>query len=117
MKTFWTGWSNRQFPDGTIVWTDPDGHTYTTHPGSKFLFPELCAPTSEVVVTGSPPAKHTAGLMMPRRTTTRARDRAKRIDQERARNQELREKPETDGDEPGFSSRPRSQVDDDPPPF
>lgn len=84
LKTFWPGWSDRQLPDGTVVWTDPDGQTYTTRPGSRLLFPELLAPTAEVIVTGSPPAKHTAGLTMPKRQTTRAAARRQRIDAERA---------------------------------
>jgi Domain of unknown function (DUF222) len=87
LKTFWPGWSDRQLADGTVSWTDPDGHTYTTYPGSRLLFPELCTPTAEVTVTGSPPAKHTAGLTMPRRRTTRTQDRQQRINVERQRNQ------------------------------
>ena len=42
LKTFWngaTGWRDRQLPDGTVMWTSPTGHTYTTYPGSKHLFP------------------------------------------------------------------------------
>jgi hypothetical protein len=54
--------------------------------------------------------------MMPRRTTTRARDRAKRIDAERARNRELRENPGNDCDGAYFPL-PRTPGDDDPPPF
>ncbi|MGE2737596.1 DUF222 domain-containing protein, partial [Mycolicibacterium vaccae] len=48
LKTFWTGpggWYDRQHPDGTIEWTSPTGHTYTTKPGSALLFPTLCKPT------------------------------------------------------------------------
>jgi hypothetical protein len=37
LKTFWPGWSERQLPDGTVIWTDPDGHTSTTYPGSRLL--------------------------------------------------------------------------------
>jgi hypothetical protein len=85
LKTFWPGWRDRQLPDGTVIWTDPDGTTSTTYPGSRLLFPELCAPTAEFTVTGRPPAKHTAGLTMPRRKTTRAEDRRRRIDAERRR--------------------------------
>lgn len=87
LKTFWPGWHNEQSPDGTIVWTDPDGNTHTTYPGSKLLFPELCAPTAKVVVTGTPPAKHTAGLTMPKRETTRAAARHQRIEYERRLNE------------------------------
>jgi hypothetical protein len=86
LKTFWPGWRDEQLPDGTVIWTDPDGHTYTTHPGSRLLFPELGAPTAEVTVTGSPPVKHIAGLTMPKRLTTRAAARRQRIDDERRRN-------------------------------
>jgi hypothetical protein len=86
LKTFWPGWSDRQLPDGTVHWTDPDGQTYTTHAGSRLLFPELCTPTAELTVTASPPAKHTVGLTMPRRKTTRAQDRQQRINHERKLN-------------------------------
>ncbi len=51
-KAFWAGWRSRQFPDGTVEWTDPDGGTHTTRPGSRSLFPELCAPTAEVKIDG-----------------------------------------------------------------
>jgi hypothetical protein len=69
-----------------VIWTDPDGHTSTTYPGSRLLFPELCAPAAEFTITGTPPAKHTAGLTMPRRKTTRAQARRRRIDHERSLN-------------------------------
>lgn len=85
-KTFWAGWRSRQFADGTLEWTDPDGSTHTTRPGSRTLFPELCAPTADVHVKGHPPPKHTAAVTMPRRERTRAEDRAKRIDDERQSN-------------------------------
>lgn len=88
LKTFWPGWSNQQFPDGTIIWTDPEGSTSTTYPGSKLLFPELCAPTAEFVLPRGLPPKHTAGLTMPKRTTTRAQARRQRIDEERRRDAE-----------------------------
>ena len=86
LKTFWAGWTSRQFSDGTLVWTDPTGHTYTTYPGSKLLFPELCTPTADVTAAGAPPPKHTAGLTMPKRGTTRAQERRNRIDAERQEN-------------------------------
>ncbi|MFW0151652.1 DUF222 domain-containing protein [Mycobacterium sp. smrl_JER01] len=88
LKTFWPGWSNEQFPDGTIIWTDPEGSTSTTYPGSRLLFPELCVPTAEFVLPRGLPPKHTAGLTMPKRTTTRAQARRQRIDEERRRNAE-----------------------------
>jgi hypothetical protein len=48
LKTFWCGvygWSDRQLPDGTVIWTSPSGHTYTTRPGSRLLLPALSLPT------------------------------------------------------------------------
>ena len=43
LKTFWNGakgWRDRQLPDGTIIWTHPTGHTYTTYPGSQTSVPD-----------------------------------------------------------------------------
>lgn len=85
-KTFWAGWRSRQFADGTLEWTDPEGGRHITRPGSLTLFPELCAPTAPVQTVGTPPPQHTAGLTMPRRACTRAEDRARRIDDERQSN-------------------------------
>jgi hypothetical protein len=89
-KTFWAGedgWRERQLPDGTVIWTAPDGQNYTSTPGSRLLFPELCEPTAPVVPVDVParPA-HTVGLRMPRRSTTRTQDRARRINDERELN-------------------------------
>ena len=89
LKTFWTGpvgWRDRQLPDGTVIWTAPDGSTHVTTPGSRLLFPELCEPTAPVRVTNGPATPKT-GLTMPRRTTTRAEDRRRRIRAERELNQ------------------------------
>ena len=89
LKTFWggqSGWRDRQLDDGTIVWTAPDGRQYVTTPGSRLLFPELSSPTAAVVAVEVPTA-HTAGLTMPRRKTTRAQDRASRIQRERDLNE------------------------------
>jgi hypothetical protein len=88
LKTFWSGprgWRDRQLPDGDVVWSSPSGQSYTTRPGSRLLFPSLCLPTAPITITDTPTA-HTAGLTMPRRTTTRAHDRQQRINDERRRN-------------------------------
>ena len=90
LKTFWggqSGWRETQLDDGTIVWTAPDGRTHATTPGSRPLFPELSEPTAKVVAEEAP-AIHTAGLSMPRRKTTRAEDRARRIQHERESNEQ-----------------------------
>ncbi len=92
LKTFW-GWRDQQLPDGTVIWTLPDGHTYVTTPGSALLFPTLCAPT------GNLPVGQTAGAercgdrtaMMPLRTRTRAQNRAHRIATERRHNRIARQ--------------------------
>lgn len=87
LKTFWTGWRDQQRPDGTVVWTSPTGRTYITRPGSRLLFPVLCAPTGEL---SSAPTNYRPcgdrGVMMPTRRRTRQEDRARRIDAERALN-------------------------------
>jgi hypothetical protein len=90
LKTFWCGedgWHDRQLPDGTVIWTSPAGHTYTTRPGSQILFPTLCLPTGELA-TPQPrePARGDRGVMMPTRRRTRAQDRDYRINAERALN-------------------------------
>jgi hypothetical protein len=116
LKTF-CGWLDRQLPDGTVIWTSPEGQTYTTHPGSRLLFPSLCKPTAPVSTSvETPQTGPSRGLMMPRRTSTRAQDRANRIDAERARNKELRESSENACGDAYFPSRP-PPGDDDPPPF
>lgn len=90
LKTFWTGdkgWRDIQHPDGSIEWTSPTSHTYTTTPDSKLLFPTLCLPT------GAPPPPRTPlaptacrSVMMPTRTRTRAQNRSAQIEAERALN-------------------------------
>ena len=80
------GWRDEQLDDGTVIWTAPDGRTCTTTPGSRLLFPELSEPTAPVAASEIPTA-HTAGLTMPRRKTTRAEDRARRIQRDRELNE------------------------------
>ncbi|VEG52095.1 protein of uncharacterised function DUF222/HNH endonuclease [Mycolicibacterium aurum] len=92
LKTFWIGalgWRDRQYPDGTIIWTSPTGHTYTTYPGSRLLFPALCRPTATLWVGDPPdiPLSDRRGTMMPRRRHTRAYNRARAIAAERQRNE------------------------------
>ncbi|OPX05039.1 hypothetical protein [Mycobacterium sp. AT1] len=114
MKTFWggqSGWRERQLDDGTIVWTAPDGRSYTTTPGSRLLFPELSEPTASVVASEVPRA-HTAGLTMPRRKTTRAQDRTRRIQLERELNQQ-----ECEVENDAAEARADHPVAKSPPPF
>ncbi|WP_231737332.1 HNH endonuclease [Mycobacterium sp. IS-1742] len=94
LKTFWTGktgWRDRQFADGTIVWTSPTGQTYTTRPGSALLFPTLAEPAAPAPIShtdNSEPGTD-RGLRMPRRRRTRAQDRARRVQTERRLNDDL----------------------------
>ncbi|HZC11207.1 MAG TPA: HNH endonuclease signature motif containing protein [Mycobacterium sp.] len=92
LKTFYSrcgGWADRQFPDGTVEWTAPTGHTYTTTPGGSIFFPILASSTGELKVAQvvEPPGI-TKGLMMPRRKRTRAEDRRYRITSERQINEQ-----------------------------
>ncbi|CAN5686647.1 HNH endonuclease signature motif containing protein [soil metagenome] len=91
LKTFWGGpggWRDVQCPDGTVIWTAPNGQTYTTHPGSRILFPALCVPTGQA----PPPVARTNTRRADdakrdfTRRRTRAQQRAARIDAERALN-------------------------------
>ena len=93
LKTFWCGvdgWREQQLPDGTLTLTSPTGHTYTTYPGSKRLFPALCEPTG-TLWTGEPPTVDTIGdrgVMMPKRRHTRAENLQRRVEAERKLNDE-----------------------------
>ena len=91
LKTFYSGpngWQDRQEPDGTIIWTSPTGHTYTTKPGGSLFFPVLAIPTGELVLpTWTSPNSANRGLMMPVRRQTRAADRAARNSWERGINE------------------------------
>jgi hypothetical protein len=55
VKTFW-GWRDQQLPDGTVILTSPSGQTYVTTPGSALLFPSLCLPTADLLVSKAGPA-------------------------------------------------------------
>jgi hypothetical protein len=71
--------------------TTPTGHTYTTHPGSKLLFPTLCVPTATLWPPGDEPTVESSGergAMMPRRRHTRAHNRRRSIAAERRLNDE-----------------------------
>ncbi|MDT5155072.1 MAG: hypothetical protein QOI01_6805 [Mycobacterium sp.] len=119
-KTFW-GWHDEQLRDGTVIWTSPSGEKYVTHPGSALIFPDLCTPTSPVAVTpgtGEPCGDKTT--KMPRRTQTRARQRAADITAERHANHQMRTAPKekTRYDEHiEYDDTFTTATDSDPPPF
>ncbi len=110
VKTF-LGWQEQQLADGTLIFTSPAGHTYITTPGSALLFPSLCHAVGGMPAPEADPprdyrAQRTA--MMPKRTRTRAQNRAHRIATERRHNREARQATHAaqtgpappDGDEP-----------------
>lgn len=117
IKTFW-GWKDRQLPDGTVIWTIPDGQTYVTTPGSALLFPALTNPTGSLPkpTAREPVVGGDRAAMMPRRKTTRAQNRARRITAERNENHLVRRQrdaeiasvlkgsidPNPEGDDPPF---------------
>ncbi len=115
LKTFW-GWRDKQLPDGTVIWSLPDGHTYVTTPGSALLFPSLCTPTGDLP---TPDAANTdrcgdRTAMMPLRATTRAQNRAHYIAAERQHNHDDRVGPQL-ADSPARVA-PVNEPDE-PPPF
>jgi hypothetical protein len=93
LKTFYTGlggWTDHQLPDGTIVFTAPTGHTYTTEPHGAAMFPALAKSSGELTglmaVGEESPQRD---VMMPKRKQTREQDRRDRINQERRERTEL----------------------------
>ncbi|MHA7665384.1 HNH endonuclease signature motif containing protein [Mycolicibacterium sp. HS_4_1] len=96
LKTFYggpDGWRDRQLADGTIVWTAPTGHTYTSVPTSRILFPDKVTdtplpdpPPPDGTDLDTPPAPG-RGVMMPVRRRTRAQNSAQQIAYERALNE------------------------------
>ena len=79
------GTTNRG-PTAPSCWTSPNGQRYTTHPGSRLLFPTLCRPTAAVARVDVPAVEPNRTQKMPRRKATRAQDRAQRIEAERRLN-------------------------------
>ena len=129
LKTFWTGWADRQLPDGTVVWTSPSGKTHKTLPGSRIFFPAWDITTATLPAPTTDPIPAT-GVMMPKRRRTRAAERARHIQQERAlnaadrakhaaiNNDTVRNKPPPDNSDDIWNVDARSDIcDEDPPPF
>ncbi|MEV0672786.1 HNH endonuclease signature motif containing protein [Mycobacterium sp. NPDC050441] len=83
VKTFCPGWTDRQLPDGTVVFTAPTGHTHITEPHGAGMFPTLGQSTGDLKLP-EPQAPHPdRAAMMPKRTRTREQDRQDRIAEER----------------------------------
>lgn len=86
LKTFHDGWTDTQLAGGTIVWTSPTGHVYTTEPEGGHWFTGLGDPTGEPSLTPEKPATLNRCLKMPTRTRPRHDDRTRRITTERSAN-------------------------------
>ncbi|WP_029107175.1 HNH endonuclease signature motif containing protein [Mycobacterium sp. URHD0025] len=89
LKTFSTGWSDRQLPDGTIEFTAPTGHTYITEPHGAAMFPALATPTGNLHQPEPQTPHPNRGARMPTRHRTREQDRQHRITEERCLRAEL----------------------------
>ena len=126
------GWADQQLPDGTVLWTAPTGKTYKTLPGSRIFFPAWNTTTAQLPQPQPAATPVTnRGLMMPRRRRTRAADRARRIQEERALNAAAHiaqravnnptehNKPPPPRDDPCdiWDIEPGTVIDDEPPPF
>jgi hypothetical protein len=102
IKTF-CGWTPAAQPDGSIQWSAPTGHTYTTAPGASMLFPhwniETPIPRKRAISLINDTDRDTR---MPVRQRTRAQDRAQRIKTERSRNQLQLALADNDSDPPPF---------------
>ena len=84
------GWTDRQLPDGTIIWTSPTGHTYTTYPGSQAPVSAVCANRPPRCGPGERcPSRLSADLLAKsrlKRRHTRAHNKAKAVAAERRLN-------------------------------
>lgn len=95
LKSFWIGnggWTDRQEPDGTIVWTTPSGRQHRAPPGSRLHFPDWDTTTPIPADTPPPTNKPpTPGreLRMPQRKRTRAQQHTANIKAERDYNRSL----------------------------
>ncbi|MGU3651144.1 DUF222 domain-containing protein [Mycolicibacterium sp. A43C] len=85
LKTF-HDWRDTQLANGTVVWTSPTGHVYTTEPEGGHWFTGLGDPTGEPSLQPSLPGNAKHCLKTPTRDRSRAEDRTRRITAERAAN-------------------------------
>ncbi|WP_395309325.1 DUF222 domain-containing protein [Mycobacterium sp. AMU20-3851] len=87
LKTF-HDWKDAQLAGGTIVWTSPTGHVYTTEPEGGHWFTGLGDPTGEPTLNPAGPVSPARCLKMPTRERPRHEDRIRRITTERAHNRQ-----------------------------
>jgi hypothetical protein len=94
LKTFWVGrggWTDEQWPDGTVVWTTPAGLRKTVPPGSRILFPNWDTTTPTPPMPQKRAGEPTPGrdLRMPTRRRTRTQRHLANVKAERAINRTL----------------------------
>ena len=93
VKTFYCGpggWTEHQSADGTVTFTAPTGHRYTTQPAGALLYPALSTPTGTPALSvGNGPPAANRGCAMPTRKRSRDEDRRARIDRQRGVRAEL----------------------------
>lgn len=92
IKTFYvgpSGWADQQLPDGTIVFTAPTGHIYSTESHGGLLFSALAVPTAPLAASLPAETSPDRTAMMPRRRKTREEDRRDRINRERRQRLEI----------------------------
>ena len=117
-KTFWEGWRDQQQPEGTVIWTDPTGRSYTTMPGSRLFFPSWNITTEVLQPMAQPPPSAERTAKMPKRRRTRAAERAAWIKAERAHNAEQRALDEQrQQGQPEAAGQTSPEYGNDPPPF
>lgn len=117
VKTF-LRWTDRQLPDGTVIWRAPSEHIYVTAPGSALIFPHLCVPTGDVRPVErrhEPDADRT--LRVPQRRRTRAAAHARYVAAERSQNRRAREARRAARQARWVPQVSPAAIADDPPPF
>ncbi|MCG7595084.1 HNH endonuclease signature motif containing protein [Mycobacterium sp. PSTR-4-N] len=93
MKTFCfdlDGWTEVQLADGSVTFTDPDGRSHTTKPGSALFFPQFPVHTAELAPPPPRPPDPMRTARIPKRRRLRSADVAARVKAERAQNREVR---------------------------
>ncbi|SCX16739.1 HNH endonuclease signature motif containing protein [Mycolicibacterium fluoranthenivorans] len=88
LKTFHDGWTDTQYPDGTVEWRTPTGEVHTTRPEGAHWFPHLATPTGVPAVAPVGQPNPLRALKMPRRTRSRAEEHTQRVAEERGINRE-----------------------------
>lgn len=96
LKTFFDDWNDVQLANGTVVWTSPTGHVYTTEPEGAQWFAALGEPTGEPTVKDIVPALARRCMKMPTRERPRHEDTRRRLNAERHSNRTRLEQQERD---------------------